>query len=87
MERFLATPEFRALYKERYQILYEQIYVDDLLTPKVKELAAVATDYNAQHNLFDQVAYDSAVDSVLAFVQERHAFLQTTPLLSELSQS
>jgi spore coat protein CotH len=83
MERFLGTPEFLALYEEMLQALYEQIYVDDLLTPKIEEYAALVTAYNQEHNLVDQADYDAAVQSVLDFVAQRHEFLQTTELLSQ----
>jgi spore coat protein CotH len=82
-ERFLANAEFRALYQERYRLLYEQIYGNDLLTPKIEEFAALVTAYNAGHNLVDQAAYNAAVESVLQFVAERHAYLSTTELLAE----
>jgi spore coat protein CotH len=82
-ERFLDTPEFLALYEERYQLLYEQIYADDLLTPKIEEYAALVTEYNAEHNLVDQAEYDAAVEAVLEFVAQRHTFLASTELLGE----
>jgi hypothetical protein len=41
------------------------------------------TAYNQEHNLVDQAAYDAAVQSVLDFVAQRYAFLQTTELLSQ----
>jgi spore coat protein CotH len=82
-ERFLATPEFRALYEERYQLLYEQIYVNDLLTPKIEEFAALVTEYNAEHDLVDQAEYGAAVEDVLKFVTQRYDFLSATELLGE----
>jgi hypothetical protein len=60
--------------------LYEQIFVDDLLTPKIEEYAALVTAYNQGHSLVDQAAYDAAVQSVLDFVAQRYEFLQTTEL-------
>lgn len=80
MERFLDTPEFLALYEAKLQTLYEQIFVDDLLTPKIEEYAALVTAYNQGHSLVDQAAYDAAVQSVLDFVAQRYEFLQTTEL-------
>jgi spore coat protein CotH len=82
-ERFFATPEFLALYEERYQLLYEQIYGNDLLTPKIEEFAALVTAYNAEHGLVDQDAFDAAVSSVLDFVTQRHEYLSSTELLGE----
>jgi spore coat protein CotH len=82
-ERFLGTPEFLALYEEKLQAFYEQVFVDDLLTPKIEEYAALVTAYNQEHNLVDQAAYDAAVQDVLDFVAQRCAFLQTTELLGQ----
>jgi spore coat protein CotH len=82
-ERFLGTPEFLALYEEKLQAFYKQVFVDDLLTPKIEEYAALVTAYNQEHNLVDQAAYDAAVQDVLDFVAQRYAFLQTTELLGQ----
>lgn len=82
-ERFLGTPEFLALYEEKLQALYQQIFVDDLLTAKIDEYAALITAYNQEHNLVDQADYDAAVQDVLDFVAQRYEFLQTTELLSQ----
>jgi len=80
-ERFFDTPEFLALYEERYQLLYEQIYVDDLLTPKIEEFAALVTAHNAEHAIVDQDAFDAAVSSVLDYVSQRYQYLNSTELL------
>ena len=82
-ERFLGTPEFLALYEEKLQALYSQIFVDDLLTAKINEYAALMTAYNQEHNLVDQADYDAAVQDVLVFVAQRYEFLQTTELLGQ----
>jgi spore coat protein CotH len=82
-DRFLGTTEFLALYEEKLQTLYQQIFVDDLLTAKIDEYAALVTAYNQEHNLVDQADYDAAVQDVLDFVAQRYEFLQTTELLSE----
>jgi spore coat protein CotH len=82
-ERFFDTPEFLALYEERYQLLYEQIYADDLLAPKIEEFAALVTAYNAEHDIMDQDAFDAAVSDVLDFVTRRYEYLSSTELLGE----
>jgi spore coat protein CotH len=80
-ERFFDTPEFLALYEERYQLLYEQIYANDLLTPRIEGFAALVTAYNAEHAIVDQDAFDAAVSSVLDFVTQRYQYLNSTELL------
>ncbi len=74
-ERFLETPEFLELYEERYEIIYEQLLGTDLLTSKVDEYADLLTGYNSTNDLFDQEAYDAAVEIVLQFLEERYQYL------------
>ena len=83
LQRFLANAEFRALYKERYRLLYEQIYESDLLTPKIEAFAALVTAYNAEHNIVDQTAFDAAVSENLGFVAQRHEYLTSTEMAGE----
>jgi len=82
-ERFFDNPDFLSLYEERYQLLYEQIYVNDLLTPKIEEFAALVTAYNAERDVVDQAEFDTAVAGALDFVSQRHDYLRTTELLGE----
>jgi spore coat protein CotH len=82
-ERFLDTPEFLALYEEKLLALYQQVFLDDLLTAKIEEYAALVTAYNQEHSLVDQTAYDAAVQDVLDFVAQRHAYLGSTELLGQ----
>jgi len=83
LQRFLANAEFRALYKERYRLLYEQIYENDLLTPKIEAFAALVTDYSAEHSIVDQTAFDAAVSKNLSFVAQRHEYLTSTEMAGE----
>lgn len=82
-ERFLADPEFRQLYWERYQLRYQQVFGGDLLAPKIEEFAALVTEYNARHTVVDQSAFDTAVDELLGFVRQRGDYLSTTDLLAD----
>jgi spore coat protein CotH len=80
-KRFLATPAFRTLYTERYRILYDRIYGRDLLAPKIRELTALVTAYNASRGIVDQAAYNAAASKVLDFVAQRNEYLKSTDLL------
>ncbi|MFA6436539.1 MAG: CotH kinase family protein, partial [Candidatus Gracilibacteria bacterium] len=86
-ERFLATPKFLTLYEERYRLLYEEIYEQDLITPIIDKFVAVVSDYNAGHAVVDSAAFEKAVESVRTFVEERHAYLKTTELLAPSTTS
>ena len=75
------TPGFLALYEQKLRALYQPIFVDDLLTTKIEQYAALVSAYNQEHNLVNQADYDAAVQSVLSFVAQRYDFLRTTELL------
>lgn len=81
LKRFLATPAFRTLYTERYRLLYERIYGRDLLAPKIRELTALVTAYNAGRGIVAQAAYNAAANKVLDFVAQRNEYLKSTDLL------
>ncbi|EKD64203.1 MAG: spore coat assembly protein-like protein [uncultured bacterium] len=81
-ERFLETSDFLELYEERYKFIYEQLFETGILTEKVDEYSDMLTKYNFENELFDQNAYDDAVQVVLDFFEARYEYLQETKLLS-----
>jgi spore coat protein CotH len=82
-ERFFDISEFLALYEEKLQASYQQVFLDDLLTAKIEEYAKLVTAYNQEHGLVDQTAYDAAVQDVLDFVAQRREYLSSTELLGQ----
>lgn len=72
-ERFLANENFSALYEERYEEIANGIYCNDLLLGKLNLIAETFTEYNAEHKLMDQESYDSEVEDMRNYIEEKQA--------------
>ncbi len=79
--RFFATPTFVALYEEKLQQIYQQVFVSGFLTQKIDRYAALVSAANETQQLEDPAAYEAAVARVRDFVTQRTAYLATTSLL------
>jgi len=81
--RCLENAQFRALYEETYQALFEKIYGQDLISAKIDQLSALFGRENEQRNLFDQATYDKGIARSNEFVSQRETFLLSLPLLGK----
>jgi len=73
--RFLENAQFRALYEETYQNLFEKIYSQDIVSARIDQLSALFEPENAQRNLLAQATYDQSVAHANQFLSQRKAFL------------
>lgn len=79
--RFLASEKFMALYEQKLAGVYEAAFASGAMAAKIEEYAALVRAANARRSLVATDSYDQAVAQVLAFVEQRGAYLATTPLL------
>ncbi len=83
LTRFIATDSFKALYEEKLQLVYEKAYLSGAMVDFVNAQSAVFHAFNGEDSLVSNDSYDQAVASVLSFIEQRMAYLQTTPLLGD----
>ena len=83
MERFMANATFKALYEAKLQEVYEKIFLSGALSEDVERYAALIHSVNEGRGLVDLTAYDQAVQSLLGFIAQRAAYLESTELLGK----
>jgi len=82
VKRFMANPEFLALYEQKLKSVYAVSYQDGAITNLVNGYASVVSStLSTRPTLANAESYTQAVDNVLGFLQQRAAYLTTTPLL------
>ncbi|ETA68196.1 spore coat assembly protein [Methanolobus tindarius DSM 2278] len=72
-DRFFANENFSALYKERYEEIANGIYCNDLLLEKLDLIAETFTEYNSEYSIMDQETYDSEVEDMRNYIEEKQA--------------
>ena len=72
-DRFFANENFSTLYEERYEEIANGIYCNNLLLEKLDLIAETFTEYNSEHNLLDQESYDSEVEDMRSYIEEKQA--------------
>ena len=83
MERFMANATFKALYEAKLQEVYEKVFLSGALSEDVERYAALIHSVNEGRGLVDLTAYDQAVQSLLGFIANRTAYLESTELLGK----
>ncbi len=79
--RFMANPTFKALYEDKLESLYQQIFVSGALQADVERYADLIRSVNPERSLVDLTAYEEAVTSMLDFITQRFEYLRLTDLL------
>ncbi len=72
-DRFFANENFSALYEERYEEIANGIYCNDLLLEKLDLIAETFTEYNSGYKLLDQENYDSEIEDMRSYIEEKQA--------------
>jgi spore coat protein CotH len=82
LSRFVASETFYALYEQKLQEVYQQVFVSGAIADQVEQFSETVSAANQTRSLVDSTAYDAAVASVLNFITERLNYLTTDPLIS-----
>lgn len=82
-ERFIANDEFKALYVQKLQVIYQQVFASNAIVEQIDKYQDLIHQVNAERNLVDTETYDQAVQKVLDFVNQRMEYLSTTELLAK----
>lgn len=82
VKRFLATPEFLALYEQELQRLYQELFVSGFLTQRVETYAAMLREANADGALEDPTLLEQSITKTLTFIAQRQAYLAGLPLFN-----
>ncbi len=79
-DRFLASPKFSKLYKNKLKEAYKQIFKTKILFSKISEYQKLI---NSQESLdsFDFEAFNLALTKTKVFLEQRSKYLQSTELL------
>lgn len=85
--RFLATPEFVAVYEAQLQRIYQTLFASGLLLEQAETYAAVVRAANSDGALTDSAAYEQAVAKTLNFITQRQDYLAALPLFSAATSS
>ncbi|MBU0649135.1 CotH kinase family protein [Patescibacteria group bacterium] len=70
-ERFFANEKFSQMYDAEYERLEQMIFNQVWVLGKIKQLAQVFTDYNAEHNITEQSKYDAGVERMQTYIEEK----------------
>ncbi len=70
-ERFFANEKFNLMYEERNEELSKIIYCDELLLEKIEYISKIFEEYNIEHKILDQEAYDSDVREKIDFINNK----------------
>ena len=84
VERFMANPDFLALYEEKVKQVYEQAFLSGFITQQAQTYAGLITELNDERSLVDMDAYSLALDRIISFVEQRQQYLGTTTLLANI---
>ena len=71
LSRFINTLTFYALYEQKLEQVYQQVYTSGAITAPVEHYAALVRSANPERSLVDLIAYEAAVSSVLDFITAR----------------
>lgn len=82
-QRFLANETFKAYYKNKLELLYQEIFVSGAIFAQINTYSALVQETSTEPGLITAQEYQAAVTSVQSFIQERIAYLANTPLLKD----
>ncbi len=83
--RFLATPEFVAVYEAQLQRIYQDLFANGFLVERIEIYAAIVRAANSDGALAEPAAYEQAVTATLNFINQRQTYLAGLPLFSEIA--
>lgn len=75
-ERFFENENFSAMYEERYSEIADNIYRKNLLLTELSKISETFTEYNSKANLLDQEDYDSEVEDMKSYIEDKNESLQ-----------
>jgi len=82
--RFLANPEYRALYESKLIAVYRVAFLDKALETSVAQVSSVIEALPDDSELVDIGVYNQAVQAVRTFIAQRQAYLASAELLAEV---
>ncbi len=81
--RFLANDTFKALYEEKLALIYQQAFASNAINELVDEYSQLVHEASGERSLVDLDNYETAVDEVLTFIDERYQYLASSDLLAD----
>lgn len=83
LTRFIANDTFRALYEQALQAVYAVVWGSPGLAEKAQAYAELVLAANAQSALVDEERYQTAVESVLSFLEQRKLAVESSLTLDD----
>ena len=75
-ERFFENENFSAMYEERYLEIADNIYRKNLLLEELSRIYETFTEYNSKANLLSQEEYDTEVEDMKSYIEDKNESLQ-----------
>jgi spore coat protein CotH len=82
ISRFLDNENFRELYYEQLEFVYEQVFKSDFLEESISHYSSLINSINDERNLVDLDEYNQDVEDLLEFISQRRDYLAQLPLFT-----
>lgn len=83
ISHFLEDATFQSIYEDKLKVVYEEVFLSDILETMVNQYSYLIHSANLERNLVDLDAHDQAVAELLKFIVECKEYLRSHSQLME----